>query len=115
MLSKSRTVPPVQPTNLIASVVYSTSAQVTWTILKVVFGFETYYVSYGLTPDNLDVYSDTLDGSPSVQSATYSVILENLQPLTTYYYRVTATNLAGDTLSEIESFTTRKHQHIEHA
>lgn len=104
------TVPPLEPTVLIATNVYSTSAQLNWTIPRVTFGFETYSIIYGLSPDNLIMLSDIVAGAldSSVQNVTYSIILENLQPLTTYYYKVLATNLAGETISDIESFTTRK-------
>lgn len=104
------TVPPLQPTNLIVSNVYSTSAQLNWTISRVTFGFETYFVRYGLSSEVLDMESDiqivTLDSS--VENATYSITIENLQPFTTYYYNIAATNVVGETVSDIDSFTTGK-------
>ena len=87
--------------------VYSTSAQVTWYIAQVRFGFETYYVEYGPSMDALDMQSQTIIGGPE-ENATYSVTLENLLPLTTYYYRVRATNIVGSTPSDVDMFTTRK-------
>lgn len=100
-------VPPAQPTNLLVVNVYSTSARVTWYIPQVRFGFETYYVEYGLSMDALDMQSQTIIGGPD-NNSTYSVTLENLLPLTTYYYRVQATNVVGSTPSDVNMFTTRK-------
>lgn len=108
MLSKLFTVPPLQPFDLIAKV-YSTSAQMYWTVHRAVFGIETYSVIYGVTPDNLDMESQIISGfDVSLENATYAIILDNLQPLTVYYYSIRAENLAGATYSDIENFTTRK-------
>lgn len=100
------TAPPAQPTNLVVSV-YSTSVRVTWYIPQVRFGFETYYIQYGLSMEALDMQSRTIIGGPE-ENATYSITLENLLPLTTYYYRVQATNIVGSTPSNVDMFTTRK-------
>ena len=53
-----------------------------------------------------DVIAGVLDSS--FENVTYSLIIEDLQPLTMYYYRVVATNIAGVTVSGVENFTTRK-------
>ena len=86
---------------------YSTSAQLNWTISRATFGFETYVVRYGLSPEVLDMQSDIVVGS-SVQNETYSITILNLQPLTTYFHMIVATNIAGETVSDIESFITCK-------
>lgn len=52
--------------------------------------------------------SEIVSLDSSVQNATYSITLENLQPLTTYYYTIAATNIVGETVSDIESFVTGK-------
>lgn len=53
-----------------------------------------------------NIISGALDSS--LQNVTYAAMIEDLQPLTTYYYRVVATNIAGVTISDVENFTTCK-------
>jgi hypothetical protein len=78
-----------------------------WTVSREVFGFETYSIVYGLAPGNLSMQSNIIAGDMDSPNATYSIILENLQPLTAYYYSVRAENLAGVTFSEVDNFTTQ--------
>lgn len=99
--------PPLQPTNLV-STVYATTAQVYWTVPRAVFGFEVYSIAYGIEMDNLDLQSELIAGDLDFPNATYTILLENLQPLTLYYFSVRAENLAGVTLSDVYNFTTSK-------
>jgi hypothetical protein len=99
--------PPLQPTNVV-TIVYSTSAQVYWTVPRTVFGFEAYSVVYGLVEDNLGMQTDIIAGVLDPPNATYVILLESLQPLTMYYFAVRAENLAGVTFSETYNFTTSK-------
>ena len=80
-----------------------------WTVERANFGLEAYSAVYGLSPDNLNMESEIVLGvDPSSENVTYTVILDNLQPLTVYYYSVRAENLAGVTYSSVEIFATRK-------
>ena len=90
------------------SVVFSNSAQVYWTTPRTVFGFEAYSIVYGLTVDNLVMESEVKAGGLDLPNATYTTLLENLEPLTMYYFSVRAENLAGVTLSDVYNFTTSK-------
>ena len=90
------------------TIVYSTSAQVYWTVPRTVFGFEAYSVVYGLVEDNLGMQTDIIAGVLDPPNATYVILLESLQPLTMYYFAVRAENLAGVTFSETYNFTTSK-------
>ena len=52
--------------------------------------------------------SEIVSLDSSLQNATYSITIQNLQPLTTYYYVIAATNIVGEAVSDIDSFTTGK-------
>ena len=99
------TVLPLEPIDVVA-IADTTSAQLYWTVSRVTFGFETYSVTYGLTLDNLDMQSSTIAGGLDEPNVTYSTVLEDLQPLTTYYYSIRSENSAGVTFTDIENFTT---------
>ena len=91
------TVLPLEPIDVVA-IADTTSAQVYWTVSRVTFGFETYSVTYGMQ-------SSTIAGGLDEPNVTYSTVLEDLQPLTTYYYSIRSENLAGVTFTDIENFT----------
>ena len=60
-------------------------------------------VFYGTDPDNLDLN----ESAPALTTA-HSVLLGNLNPLTTYYFAVSSTDAAGNTTTDKDhSFTTK--------
>ena len=83
----------------------ATSARIQWTIPFIVSTQETYYVIYGLQPDALTLESPTQTSGPNV-SRVYFQFLSDLDPAEIYYFRVIASNTAGMTGSDVESFTT---------
>lgn len=102
--------PPLTPVDITVNSVNSNTVLIEWTVRRTPFGFETYNVEYGLTSDSLDMQSDITAGSldSTLQNETYSVLIQDLQPFTTYHYRMVAKNLAGETTSDVDNFTTRK-------
>ena len=42
------------------------------------------------------------------ENSTYGFLLNNLLPMTNYYYQVISTNMAGSTVSNVAIFTTCK-------
>jgi len=66
-------------------------------------------VEYGTSQDSLGLTSGSQHSGPDITATdvTYSVQLSNLEPATTYHYRVVATNTADrTTASGVQSFTT---------
>lgn len=100
--------PPDQPNELVVTNVYATSVQVSWFVARTAYGSEAYYVQYGLTPSNFDMQSEIIRSASYQENLTYSINLDNLLPFTTYYYRVTASNIVGTSFSDVANFTTSK-------
>ena len=69
---------------------------------------EQYIVLYGTSMDNLDQTSGTTSSVANVSAVNqmYSVNLVSLEPFTTYFYQVRATNDHFSTLSETRQFIT---------
>ena len=83
-----------------------TSAVISWTISYVAFTFEQYRVNYGLNSTALSMMSDVVYGvGMDAVNATYSVTLSALDPLTTYYFQVVASNSESSSTSAIMTFT----------
>ena len=85
------------------------SATIQWTVPSIAYTPETYVVKYGTSQDSLDLTSDSQHSGPDINigSRTYSVRLSNLEPATTYYYKVVATNTADrSSESSVHSFVT---------
>ena len=93
-----------------AANVNRTTADITWIVPRFSYGTETYVVQYGMNSDNLDMETDIVFSGldTSVTDQQFSVALENLQPLSMYYYRVVATNIINSTSSSVEVFSTGK-------
>ena len=104
------TAPPLIPASLTAANVNRTTADITWIVPRFSYGTETYVVQYGMNSDNLDMETDIVFSGldTSVTDQQFSVALENLQPLSMYYYRVVATNIINSTSSSVEVFSTGK-------
>ena len=85
-----------------------TRATIQWTVSSIAYTPETYVVEYGTSQDSLGLTSGSQHSGPdiTVTDVTYSVQLSNLEPATTYHYRVVATNTAGTNTSFIKTFMT---------
>lgn len=90
-----------------------TSAQIRWTVPFITSTEETYFVTYGLNASALTLESTRHTSGPNI-SSVYSQLLSDLDPSDTYYFRVIASNAAGSSGSDIDSFATlngRKYNH----
>ena len=69
-------------------------------------------VEYGTSQDSLDLTSGSQHSGPDITATdvTYSVQLSNLEPATTYHYRVVATNTDRSTASGVQSFMTARRE-----
>ena len=101
---------PVQPTELTAIGITHNSATIRWTVPSLSYDPEIYVVQYGLAADNLSMTSAVVMGTLTpmnyMDGQQGTVELTGLNRLTTYYYRVMATNSEGPTLSVVETFNT---------
>lgn len=66
----------------------------------------TYLVRYGLSAASLTNVSNGIASTNLYQDRALSITVGSLTSATTYYYRIEATNSAGTTLGNIQSFTT---------
>ena len=101
---------PVQPMELTAIGITHNSATIRWTVLSLSYDPEIYVVQYGLTADNLNMTSAMVMGTLTpmnyMDGQQGTVDLTGLNKLTTYYYRVMATNSEGPTTSDVGTFNT---------
>lgn len=86
----------------------SEQAKVQWLIPAIIYTPESYTVIYGRDPVLLNVSSEVVIGTDKIKEINqiYSVSLRDLQPNTTYYYQVIATNSFGSVNSDVEKFIT---------
>ncbi len=68
-------------------------------------GATTTLIRYGLSESNLNLTQAGFNAN-GTEATTNTVVLSNLTPTTTYFYRIEATNSAGTTQSIVRSFTT---------
>ena len=95
---------PVVPTEVSAEDITATSVTIHWTISS---DRESYRVNYGLDASDLKLTSDTLNShGETLANQTYSVVLKDLEGVTTYYYKVVSENDFSSSSTEIYSFTT---------
>ena len=97
------------PDNVAAIDVLDNRATIQWSAPSIAYTPETYEVEYGTSQDSLGLTSGSQHSGPdiTVTDVTYSVQLSNLEPATTYHYRVVATNTADrTTASGVQSFMT---------
>ena len=87
-----------------------TTVDITWVVQRYTYGTETYVVQYGLSLEALDMETDIvfsgLDTSVTYQQ--FMVKLQDLEPLTGYFYRVVATNILNSASSDVAMFSTSK-------
>jgi hypothetical protein len=88
------------------------SATIRWTVSSLSYDPEIYVVQYGLAMDSLTMTSSMVTGDVTplnyMDDFQGSVTLIGLNRLTTYFYRVMATNNGGGgtTLSTVGTFNT---------
>ena len=100
---------PVIPDNNRATNIHDNRATIQWTVPSIAYTPETYVVEYGTSQDSLGLTSGSQHSGPDITATdvTYSLQLSNLEPATTYHYRVVATNTADrTTASDVQSFMT---------
>lgn len=83
------------------------TATISWRI-PYITSPEMYTVQYGLNSDDLSTSNDTISSgtNTSITNQEYSVTLEELLYVTTYYFKVVVTNDVGSVETEVLSFTT---------
>ena len=86
------------------------SATIHWTVPSLSYDPEIYIVQYGLAMDSLTMTSSMVMGDVTplnyMDDFQGSVTLTGLSQLTTYYYRVMATNGGGTIHSRVDTFNT---------
>jgi hypothetical protein len=86
------------------------SATIRWTVPSLSYDPEIYVVQYGLAMDSLTMTSSMVTGDVTplnyMDAFQGSVTLTDLNRLTTYFYRVVATNGGDSTLSAVGTFNT---------
>lgn len=75
---------------------------------SVAYTLETYSVTYGVNSDDLDMRSNSINGSGNytVINQAHSLTIIELEPFTQYYYAVVAHNSFTTTESSILTFRT---------
>lgn len=82
------------------------TATIEW-LIPFITSPEEYTVQYGLSRDNLDSNISISSGNnTSITDQQYSVTIEGLLYVTTYYFQVVVTNEVGTAESDVLSFTT---------
>ena len=107
---------PAGPTNPVLPVFVrvtdssGSSATIQWMVSSIAYTPETYVVRYGTSLDDLNMTSGALYSGPNVRmvSRIYSIELSDLQPSTTYFYRVVTYNLFDQTASGVRTFLTEE-------
>ena len=96
------------PVSVIVTASDNNSLTVQWEIPSISYTPETYHVEYGTQDTVLDSQSVGQDSGDDIRilGQIYSQELTDLQPLTTYYFRVVSTNSAGSTVSIVRSVRT---------
>lgn len=104
----TQTAKPVIPTDVYATNITSTSAVIIWTVPSIIYTTEQYTVVYGLNPAFLDLMSSPVYSSPDLTllNQTYLLTLNDLQPVSTYYYRIRSENTEDSSTTETLQFTT---------
>ena len=97
---------PRRPMSIRVTSITSSSATIQWMLTDPynVSQPETFIVSYGVIPGQLNM--STLGVTASPTSQTYSTQLNSLQPGTEYFYRIESRNTHSTVLTQVSSFET---------
>ena len=100
---------PQPPSNLRVTYFSHISAVIEWNVPSIVFSSEMYLLEYGTDSNDLSLKTEPqFSGTDiTVTNLDYMVRLTELSRGTTYYYRLSTTNIFGTTKSETLSFSTR--------
>ena len=85
-----------------------TTATISWLVPFIASTPETYNIRYGYSSDSLDFPTDRIlsGNDTSIINQHYSIAIEELFFVTTYYFRITVMNEVGAANSDILPFTT---------
>ena len=99
---------PLQPSNLIPTVVRHYAAIIQWTVSRIAYTPENYTVHYGTSSGSMTNVSQQQQSGKNFTATNlqFSVELTGLSAGTTYYYQVMAANSVGSTTSVEQSFMT---------
>ena len=99
---------PMIPIDLVHTTLSFELAQIQWLIPEIVYTPENYTVVYGKEQTLLNYSSNVIVGTDNITSRNqiYSTTLSVLEPNTTYYYQVIATNSVGRNSSIIRQLLT---------
>ena len=100
--------PPNAPSQVSVISVSHEDAEIEWRVLIISFTPESYHVEYGLSPQSLNLTSDTTTGTLDIQAtdSIYSSTITQLQEHSIYYYQIVAINSIGTARSGVKYFTT---------
>ena len=86
----------------------TTSYQIDWEIFHIAYTPESYVVMYGTSPDTLNLTSETIQGNSNITSTNdhFSVILQDLNHDTAFFFQIVAINSFGPSPSEVMMLTT---------
>ena len=98
----------MEPIDLVHTSSNSELAEIQWFIPAIVYTQENYTVVYGVDQALLNYTSDVVVGTSNIaqENQVYSTTLRNLDPNTTYYYQVIASNSVGTNSSDVEVLVT---------
>lgn len=104
---------PLAANSIKANIINSTSANISWITSYVSYTPELYTVHYfrdGENEEFISSYSirtsEILEEFVFLTNTSYSILLDNLSPYTTYLYYVVSCNTQGNTSSSIHMFVT---------
>ena len=102
-------IPPVKFVAIEVTTTTPYSAEISWVTPYIIMDKETYSVQYS-TDMSLQNSSDVIIEAINefVFNQKFSVNITGLIPFTTYYYIVRASNSAGNTSTDIMTFTTNQ-------
>ena len=105
---------PLKPTNILSSLINSTSVNVSWIIESVTYTPEIYTIYYWASTCDNNTYNTVVKGSTVLEEFTkqtntlYTAILIDLLPATNYNYYVSSDNTYGHSNSLNKTFTTQE-------
>ena len=101
----------IPPIELVSIEVITTpySAEISWVTPYVILDMETYTVQYSKNMSLLNSSEVVIEATNKfVFNQEFSVNITGLIPFTTYYYIIQANNSAGNTSTDVMTFTTNQ-------
>lgn len=99
---------PVQPSDVQAVNISSSSATVQWVVPYLAYTPEQYTVYYGTARERLNLRTTSMNSNTdiSVSNTTYEISLQALTPNTVYYYQLHSENTHAETTTVVMMFMT---------